>query len=175
MALPKNRQVRHFHTKIVGVTHKNADGSDRQRIIKKCGLFERLTLDHEESNPHDPNAVRVCRPNGQQLGYLSADLAPEIVSKSKKGYRFGVFIKDITGGKRKGHSLGVNLLVIQAEPGITDRQVTKYAKALARSDPEMEGIKVGGGCLAPLFKWLLVGFGLLLLALLLLGLASGRR
>ncbi len=72
MARSQDSKVRHFHTKIVGVTHKNADGSNRQKIIRKCGVFETLVFDHEEDNPHDANAVRVCRQNGQQLGYLNS-------------------------------------------------------------------------------------------------------
>ena len=107
--------MRHFHTKIVGVTYKNSDGSHRQKLIAKCDVFETLTLDHEEDNAHDPNAVRVCRQNGQQLGYLNAGLAEEIVRKSANGYRFAAIISDITGGG-KGESFGVNLLIVEAEP-----------------------------------------------------------
>jgi len=62
------RPVRHFHTKVVGVSHENDDGSSRQAIIRKCKPLEKLDLDHDEGNPHDPNAVRVCRENGGQLG-----------------------------------------------------------------------------------------------------------
>ena len=64
-------------------------------------LFETLDLDHEEDNLHDPNAVRVLRRTGEQLGYLRSELAAEIVSKSNHGYRFVVFIKDLTGNERK--------------------------------------------------------------------------
>jgi hypothetical protein len=139
------RPVRHFHTKIVGVSHRNPDGSERQRLIRDCQVLETLELDHEESNPNDPNAVRVLRKTGQQLGYLRAELAAEIVSKAKSGYRFVVFIKDITGNERKGQSLGVNLLVIQAEPGVGDGPVKKYLKHSIGTDPELQGAKIGGG------------------------------
>jgi hypothetical protein len=126
MKLSGRQPVRHFHTKIVGVTHRNDDGSDRQNLIRNCRLFEALVLDHQEDNPHDANAVRVCRQNGKQLGYLNSKLAAEVVSKSKRGYRFVAFVKDITGGKRKGQSLGVNLLIIVAESGIGDSQIKEY-------------------------------------------------
>jgi HIRAN domain len=63
--------------------------------------LETLELDHEDDNPHDPNAVRVSRKTGEQLGYLRAELAAEIVSKSEHGYQFVVFITDITGDERK--------------------------------------------------------------------------
>jgi hypothetical protein len=143
MALTGYRPVRHFHTKIVGVSHCNPDGSDRQGLIRECQVFETLDLDHEESNPHDPNAVRVLRKTGEQLGYLRAELAAEIVSKAKSGYRFVVFIKDITGGNRKGQSLGVNLLVIQAEPGVGDGPVKRYLNQLIKTDPELQGASIG--------------------------------
>jgi hypothetical protein len=146
MARSKGSNVRHFHTKIVGVTYKNSDGTDRQKLIAKCHVFETLDLDHEEDNAHDPNAVRVCRQNGQQLGYLGADLAEEVVRKSANGYRFATFIKDITGGKRKGQSFGVNLLIVQADPQTDDRQVKKYVNQLIQEDPELAGAKLEGGC-----------------------------
>jgi hypothetical protein len=144
MAWSPQSRICHFHTKIVGVSHKNPDGSSRQKLIRSCRLFEDLVLDHEEHNPHDPNAVRVCRENGHQLGYLNANLAEEVVSKSSKGYRFGVLVKDLTGGG-KGESLGVNLLIVQADPGVDDRQVKEYVKTLIREDPELRGAKIDGG------------------------------
>src|SRR5215470_3215511 len=100
MGRAEQRPVRHFHTKIAGVTHRNRDGSDRQELIRECQVFEPLDLEHEAVNPHDPNAVRVLRKTGEQLGYLRAELAADIVSKSKCGYRFEVFITDISGDER---------------------------------------------------------------------------
>ena len=96
-----------------------------------------------------PNAVRVLRGNGQQLGYLNAGFAEKIVRKSANGYRFAAFINDITGGG-KGQSLGVNLLIIEADPQTDDRQVKKYLNQLIREDPELEGAKLESGCLGRL-------------------------
>jgi hypothetical protein len=150
MSRSQDSKVRHFHTKIVGVTHQNSDGTDRQNVIRRCGLFENLALDHEEHNPHDSNAVRVCRINGQQLGYLNSGLAAEIVEKSESGYHFAVFIKDLTGG-RNGQSVGVNLLIVQAEPGVRTSRVKNYLKRLIRDDPELRGMRVKSGCGGKLF------------------------
>jgi hypothetical protein len=124
-----------------------------------------LDLDHEQDNPHDPNAVRVLRRTGEQLGYLQAELAAEIVSKSKRGYRFEAFITDISGDEQNGQSLGVKLLVIQAEPGIEDRPVKNYLKHLITTDPELEWANtesIGPGCLIALAliiaSWVIIGF-----------------
>ena len=93
-------------------------------------------------------------------GYLSAGLAGEIVRKSSRGYRFATFIKEITGGS-KGEWLGVNLLILQAEPGVNDRQVKNYLRHLIREDPELDGANVNGGCTGRLFALavvVIVGF-----------------
>jgi hypothetical protein len=157
MALSGGSNVRHFHTKIVGVSYKNSDCTNRQKLIAKCEVFETLTLDHEEDNAHDPNAVRVCRENGQQLGYLNAGLAKQIVRKSADGYRFATFISDITGGG-KGKSFGVNLLIVEADPQTDDRQVKKYLNQLIQEDHELAEVELKGGCSQRLITMVLVIF-----------------
>jgi HIRAN domain len=81
-------RLNNLNRRFVGVTHENSDGTDRQKVIQKCGLFENLALEHQDDNPHDSNAVRVCRKNGQQLGKLNSVLAGEIVEESERGYHF---------------------------------------------------------------------------------------
>jgi HIRAN domain len=61
--------------RVVGVTHKNRDGSDRQRILKSCRPGMRVTIAGEPDNPVDPMAVAVRIAGGQQIGYLSAEVA----------------------------------------------------------------------------------------------------
>jgi hypothetical protein len=61
--------------RVAGVTHKNRDGSDRQRILKTCRAGMRVNLIHESDNPVDPNAVAIRIAGGQQIGYLAADVA----------------------------------------------------------------------------------------------------
>jgi HIRAN domain len=127
-------RVRHFFTKIAGVSHRNQNGTERQAIITRCRVGEPLTLTHEEDNPKDPNAVRVCRADGSQLGYLNAGLAEQVVRRSAKGYRFAVFIKNLTGGTARATTRGVNLLIVQADPGVSDQEAQDYADRFL-SDP----------------------------------------
>ncbi len=119
-------EVRHFFSKVSGVSHENDDGTSRQKFIKKCRQFDLLILDHEEDNPYDRNAVKVCRESGDQIGYLQRKLAEEVVERSPKGYRYAVFIADITGGGLGKKTHGVNLLVIVCEPGTTDEEAQEY-------------------------------------------------
>jgi|SRR6185437_4147683 hypothetical protein len=64
-----------FRTHIAGVTHCNSDGTRRQSILRKCQIGEEVILIDEPDNKYDPNAIKVCRRNGEQLGYIPAESA----------------------------------------------------------------------------------------------------
>ena len=121
-------KITHLFTKLVGVSHRNRDGSSRQRTISECQSFERLVLDHEEDNTHDSNAVRVLRSNGSQIGYLKAELAQAIVALVKRGHRFAVFLVQVTGGSNRVQ--GANLLIIGAPARFTDLDVQTYVNSI---------------------------------------------
>lgn len=74
-----------YSLRVVGVTKPNADGTDRQAILRTCRVGEPILLVREPGNAFDPNAIRVCRANGQQIGYIAADnaawLAPDYLDR----------------------------------------------------------------------------------------------
>jgi hypothetical protein len=123
----------HFFTRVVGVTHRNSDRKSRQKIIKKCNRLDPLLLDTEEDNPHGPNAIRVLRQNGEQIGYLDAALAKQLASRIKQGYRFDAFIVDLTGGVDAKPTTGVNVVIIVAPPAASVGQVRRYWETLQAS------------------------------------------
>jgi len=98
---------------VAGVTHKNADGSNRQDIIIACSEGERLELVPEPDNPHskDRTAVKVCRRNGAQLGYIPAQESPRVSVMFQKGYKLWAVIRAVTGGTDSKPTLGVNIAV----------------------------------------------------------------
>jgi hypothetical protein len=59
-----------FRTTIAGVTKQNADGSDRQSLVKALRAGEELRLVREPNNPYDKYAIAIFRSTGGQLGYL---------------------------------------------------------------------------------------------------------
>ncbi|OGA76367.1 MAG: hypothetical protein A3G81_01560 [Betaproteobacteria bacterium RIFCSPLOWO2_12_FULL_65_14] len=59
-----------FRTTIAGVTKQNADGSDRQCLVKALRAGEELALVREPNNQYDKYAIAVFRSTGGQLGYL---------------------------------------------------------------------------------------------------------
>jgi hypothetical protein len=98
-------------TKVVGVTQKNDDGSHRQAIIARCKKRERLVIEHEPSNKYSPtrSAMRVLRENGDQLGYLSEDLAVDVRKKLKAGKMVWAVVERKTGGTDAKPVRGVNI------------------------------------------------------------------
>ena len=63
---------------VVGVRHKNSDGSDRQIEVEACMPGEAVDLVPEPENEFDANAVAVYSCREVQIGYVSADRAPRI-------------------------------------------------------------------------------------------------
>ena len=94
-----------IETKVVGVTFEG-----RQAVVAQLTAGESVLLRREPSNPYDPNAIRVERRNGQQIGYidrhLAANLAPEF---DKNGDSVPATINEITGGYDRYSNLGVRL------------------------------------------------------------------
>ncbi len=97
--MPERTPYREFQTKVVGVTFENADGASRQSIISRCGIGEDIELVREPDNPHDANAVAVTRRRtGEQIGYLSRDVAGRFVEQAESGQEFSAEICEIIGG-----------------------------------------------------------------------------
>jgi HIRAN domain len=124
---PRFPHARSIHTKIRGVTYTNPDGAHRQQIIKQwCRSGDALWLYREPKNPVDRNAIAVRRvvcsdvPDnprvGEQLGYLSKELAEELApDMDKREFVLLGRISNVTGGQ-DGESLGVNIQVEQYMP-----------------------------------------------------------
>lgn len=103
------KPVRSFYTKVVGVTKRNADGRERQKVIARCRVDDLLLLIREKDNPHDPNAIAVYRATNEQIGYISADIAEELAPDMDSDVPISVRISDLTGGTPEKPSRGVNL------------------------------------------------------------------
>jgi HIRAN domain len=126
IADPNFPHVRSIHTKIRGVTKRNSDGANRQAIIQQwCHSGDALYLIREPKNPLDPNAIVVRRvvcsdvPDkprlGEQLGYLSRELAEKLAPQMDNGNVLFAWIKTVSGGE-DGRSLGVNIQIEEYRP-----------------------------------------------------------
>ena len=137
--------VRHFYTKVVGVVHKNDDGSDRQEILSTCSPLETLRLEHED-NPYDPNAIRVCTEDGRQIGHLPREVASDVWWRMQHRFTYAAISANITGGTRGQPTIGMNILLLVGQPGVTLEEMQTYLDSItpdvsadARARSSLEG------------------------------------
>lgn len=90
--------IKSFFSKVAGVTKANPDGTDRQKILKRCKEGDALRLERDPDNPYDKNAIKVCLQSGEQIGWLSKELASNMTALMKGGYQIAAEITDLTGG-----------------------------------------------------------------------------
>ena len=128
--------LEHFFGHVAGESHRNADGSDRQAIILRCRVGDLLVLEHEPDNPHDINAIRVLRQNGEQIGYLEREFAGEVVSRAAKGRTYHAVIAGI-GRAHRSAPYGVALLILVEDHGASDAEVANYAREVLSRDRQV--------------------------------------
>lgn len=119
--------IKHFYSKIAGISRQNSDGTSRQAIAAQCEVGEGLYFEHEPDNPVDPNAIKLSRLSGEQLGYLRADYAERLIREAERGYQYVINVTDITGGG-PGRNFGINIMVIVATPGVSQDEIQEFAR-----------------------------------------------
>lgn len=90
-------------TKIVGVSFE-----ERQETIAKLHMGDRVWLEPELDNTHDPQAILVTRNNSEVIGYLNRHLVKNLSPYFERvaGLVRGR-VKYITGSAFDGYALGV--------------------------------------------------------------------
>ena len=111
-----------FWKQVFGINLKNPDGKSRQDVINCCQKAEELVLLPEPDNHHNPGAVKVCRRNGEQLGYLSAD-SGRMAHDLERGWTFRTTVDDIypfeEDSRKHGVRLRLEALTMRHEVGAT--------------------------------------------------------
>ncbi len=98
-----------FYGQVHGITHKNQDKTSRQKIIDSCFEGEELFLIPEPDNRFDAGAVKICRRNGEQLGYWPG--GGRIAGDLAAGWTYRVTIDEIYPFSENRRKHGVRLRV----------------------------------------------------------------
>lgn len=111
---PHPQTARSFLTKVAGVTFEG-----RQRIIARCSEGETLALLRDPHIRFDKGAIKVMRLNGEQIGFIPADVSRSghssgLAFRMDRGDQYRCRITNITGGS-PGMSLGVNIQITDGE------------------------------------------------------------
>jgi single-stranded-DNA-specific exonuclease len=91
--------------RVVGVTYDN-----RQDVVARLHVGERVRLCREPRNPYDRNAIRVENGRGEQIGYIRRELAA-VLAPSLDAVE-GVLPADVialVGGDEPGYAHGVRI------------------------------------------------------------------
>lgn len=127
------RRLRHEFAKVAGVTFPNDDGSERQEIIARCAIGERLDFHHDPQNPFSAFATRVLRTTGEQLGHAPEYLAERIVERADDGYSAIGTITDLTGGVFDKPTRGVNFAIFFYDKTVSWDELNAYARVVLAS------------------------------------------
>jgi len=98
-----------IHTKVVGVTFKNTNGSDRQEIIASLKVGDGLVVMPYKVEGH-PEALGVFTEGGRMLGSLPEETARSIIEK----YAYNPMkceVSSLTGGTADKPTRGCNILI----------------------------------------------------------------
>jgi single-stranded-DNA-specific exonuclease len=94
-----------FNTKLAGVTFEG-----RQDVVSRLSAGTPLRPERQPSNEHDPNAIALFDPFGDQVGFFNRRLAAALAPVMDAGAAYDVQVTDVTGGE-EGRPLGVNVFV----------------------------------------------------------------
>jgi hypothetical protein len=131
---------RHFHTKIRGISREQS----RQDAAANTRIAEQVVFSKPDpALPDYPHALEIWNQADQCLGFLSDSLAIEADEKIKRGYRYVLIVKDLTGGTPLKPTRGVNLLVVQCEPGEGQEEAAAYLNTLIARDDELAAVMSG--------------------------------
>jgi hypothetical protein len=101
-----------IYATVTCLTVRNPDGKARQKLVKDCHVGDKVSLVRDPDHPSDPNAVRVCRLSGEQIGCLRKETTAEVGPRIDAGMRFETEIIRLSGGSRLSkRPRGVKILI----------------------------------------------------------------
>jgi HIRAN domain len=135
--------LRTFHLQVHGIFHDNADGTSRQEILRRCNEGEELQFIEEPDNPADPNAIKICRLNGEQLGYCPAEHAAYLTEQLDLGWTFRVSLGEIYHFEDKPKKLGCRLNVDVLSMAHGQRPPATQGAPIPSVDPARNDLRNG--------------------------------
>ncbi len=124
-----------FHTKLAGVSKLNSDGTSRQEYIQMLDPEEGLELVRQPENSYDPNAVAVFDSTGNQIGYLSSQVAAEIAPEIDRGMFVECYVVEITGQDQDTQGVNVLINVMTLEEAGTKYKTSSPVPVRSKTHP----------------------------------------
>jgi len=84
--------------RLEGVAERNADGTSRQELIRRCVQGEPLRLEHQPPHWDEPERVGVFAMQGGQLGWLDSATGAAVGAGLERGLRAEATVAELTMG-----------------------------------------------------------------------------
>jgi single-stranded-DNA-specific exonuclease len=97
-----------FFTKVVGVTFDN-----RQQLIARLITGQLLEVKRQKDNQFDINAIVLQTTDGNEIGFLKADIAKFLAPVIDSGVKYQATVTMVTG--QVGETFGVNIFVYKEQ------------------------------------------------------------
>ena len=97
---------------LVGESHKNPDGSNRQALLQNALPGEEVWLQRDPDNEYDQNCVLVVDSKARAIGLLSRDDATLIAPLLDSGSLPKAYIHELTGGLPEYPNFGCVISVV---------------------------------------------------------------
>lgn len=91
---------RHYTVELRGVTEQNDDGTERQQVLRACGIGEELHLDINLKRRDGADPLKIRRRSGEQLGFVTP--LTEVTDKLVEGRSFRVKLSKVY--PHRGHA-----------------------------------------------------------------------
>lgn len=91
---------RHYTVELRGVTEQNDDGTERQQVLRGCGIGEELHLDINLTRRDGADPLKIRRKSGEQLGFVTP--LTEVTDKLVEGRIFRVKLSKVY--PHRGHA-----------------------------------------------------------------------
>jgi hypothetical protein len=102
-----------YITEVKEIAYKALPAKERQKILAKCRVGEKIKLIHTPTLYHI-NAIKACRETGEQLGWLYGGISDEIAPQLDREAVVKTDILKITKGRipfRRGYRCILKILI----------------------------------------------------------------
>jgi len=97
------------HSKVVGISFKNEDNTDRQTIARNLNKGDILELRRDPLNIFDKFCIEIFTSDGHKIGFINRELAKDLAPNLDRGIPVTCTISEITGLDKP--TVGINILL----------------------------------------------------------------
>jgi hypothetical protein len=100
-----------LHAQVLGLSERNEDGIDRQRLVGRLSPGQDLLLVRDRRRGGQADTIKVCLPDGRQIGVLDPDVGARVAMNLDANRQIDCRVLDVTGANDRGYRVEVVLAI----------------------------------------------------------------